>query len=121
MAIVNHNDKKTIQSKNVRKFTSRSDVYDYLSNEVFEKEDFIRHVVKTAKETDISYLLAFDIITNHLTDILYEIDRNITNPKKKVLIRVYGYFSLRIGFMISNTRKQLIELLIKQRKSNESK
>jgi hypothetical protein len=90
---------------------------------VFEKEHFIRHIIATAKKNNISYLLAFDIITNHLTDILYEIDKNITSPRKKVIIRVYGYFSLRIGFMISSTRKQLIELFIKQRKieRNESK
>ena len=87
MAIVNHKSKKTTQSKNVRKFTSRSNVYDYLSNEVFEKEDFIRHVIKTAKANDVSYLLAFDVITNHLTDILYEIDTNITSKQKKVVVK----------------------------------
>lgn len=123
MGIVNHNTKRKILSKNVRKFTSRSDVFDYLSNEVFEKEDFVRHVVETAKANNISYLLAFDVITNHLTDVLYEIDKAIILPKKKVKIRAIGYFSLITGFMISSTRKQLIELFIKQRKqkSNDTK
>lgn len=120
MAIVNHNHKKILVSKNVRKFTSRSDVYDYLSNEVFVNEDFIRHVVETSNANDVSYILAFDVITNHLTDILYEIDKSITKPKTKVKIRGYRYFSLQIGFMISSTRKQLIELFIKQRKENQN-
>ena len=118
-----HNDHKRIKSKNVRKFTSRESVEEYLSNEVFLKERFIRHITETAKTNHVSYILAYNIITNHLIDILYEIDKAITSPRKKVLIRVYGYFSLRIGFMISSTRTHLIELFINQRKEkrNESK
>ena len=115
MGTVYHKNKKTIQSKNVRKFTSRTDVFNYLSNDVFEKEHFIRHVLETAKVNKVSYLLAFDIITNHLTDILYEIDKNIISPKRKVQIGVYAYFYLRIGFMISNTKQKLEQLIIKKK------
>lgn len=117
MATVNHNNEKLIQSKNVRKFASRSQVYEYLSNEVFEKEDFIRHVSDTAQANSVSYILAFDVISNHLTDLLYEIDKNIAKPRRKVKIRCYGYFSLLIGFMISGTRKKLTDSLKRKKLS----
>lgn len=114
-----HRNTKKIQSKNVRKFTSRSDVYNYLSSEVFVTEHFVEHVIKTAKATEINYLLAYDIITNYLTDLLYEIDTQITMDKK-VRIRGYRYFSFNIGFMISNIKEQYTELLKLNRKEKNN-
>lgn len=108
-------DTEEIKSKNVRKFTNRSEVYDYLEKSVFNEADFIEHVIVTAKANNVSYLLAFDLITNHLTDILYEIDKEIINKRKKVKLRVYGYFSIAIGFMITSKRK-----LFKQSKNKKS-
>ena len=117
MDTVNHNNKNLIQSKNVRKFASRSEVYEYLSNKVFENEDFIRHVSDTAQANNVSYILAFDVISNHLTDLLYEVDKNIAKPKRKVKIRCYGYFSLQVSFMISGTKKKLTDLLKRKKLS----
>ena len=75
--------------------------------EVFEKEDFIRQVKLVAEQQQISYLVAFDVLTNYLTDVLYEVDKNVSRRKKKVAIRIYGYFSLRIGWMIHSLREKI--------------
>lgn len=118
-----HSQRKKIKSKNVRNFTTREEVNQYLANTVFNSPHFVSHIEETANKNQVSYMLAYEVITNHLTDILYEIDKNITLPKKKVKIRVYSYFSLRIGFMISSTKTRLIELhkQNKKRKRNERK
>ena len=114
-----HDEKKEIKSKNVRKFTTREEVYEFLASTVFYKGHFVRHVQETAQQTQVSYVLAYEVITNHLTDILYEIDKAIARPRKKVMIRIYSYFSLRIGFMLSSTQTTLIELRKQKRKQNE--
>lgn len=98
-------EKFKIESNNVRKFTNREQAFQYLSDSVFKESDFIKHVTQSAEQNKVSYMLAYDLITNHLTDILYEIDKNIINPRKKIIIRVYQYFSLRIGFMLSSTQR----------------
>jgi len=111
-----HLNKELIQSKNVRKFTSKEEVKDYLSDDVFKLPQFIEHVKQTAIDNNVSYILAYDLITKHLIDILYEIDKNVAMPKKKTRIRVFRCFSLKIGFMMSDTTT-LIKNSIKIRKN----
>lgn len=114
---LNSKEQKNIESKNVRKFSTHSEAFDYLEREVFSQEHFSNHITETAKRNKVSYILAYDVITNHLTDILYEIDKAIAVPEEKVKIRAYGYFSLQIGFMISNNRNKLVKMLINKRTS----
>ena len=113
--LLNYEERENIESKNVRNFTTRIDAYAYLENEVFLKEHFINHISETAKRNQVSYAMAYDVITNHLTDILYEIDKKIVVPEQKVKISIYGYFSLCIGFMISNTKVNYIKSIIRKR------
>jgi hypothetical protein len=98
------------KSKNVRKFTSQSDCYSYLTNEVFLKEDFIRHVTDTAKANNVSYIVAYTVITNYLNNILYEVDTQIISKRKKSKIRIHSYFSILIGFRL-NASKRLYSYL----------
>jgi len=98
---------KFFQSKSVRQFTNREAVYLYLENEVFINQDFINNVRETATTREISYLLAYELITNFLTDTLYEIDIAICKQKKKTRIRVFSYFHLDIGFMMSFKNKKM--------------
>jgi len=111
-----HLNKELLQSKNVRKFTSKEDVHDYLSEDVFKMPQFIEHVRQTATDNNVSYLLAYDLITKHLIDILYEIDKNVVMPRKKTKIRVFRCFSLKIGFMMSDTKELIIKQFKKRRK-----
>jgi len=98
------------QSKSVRKFKDRQAVYVYLEQEVFKLEDFKRNVKETADSLDISYIVAYDVVTNYLTDVLYDIDKNVKYSKKKKKINMYSYFSLIIGFMVNlNDRKMYIK------------
>jgi hypothetical protein len=110
-----HLDKELLQSKNVRKFTSKEEVAEYLSDDVFKLPHFIKHVKQTAIDNNVSYLLAYDLITKHLIDILYEIDKNVVMPRKKTRIRVFRCFSLQIGFMMSDT-KTMFKKQFKKRK-----
>ena len=97
-------DVKTLKSKNVRLFTHRPEAFDYLVNDVFEKQEFIDHIIKTANYHNVSYMIAYSIITNHLTDILYEVDQRITSYSKKSKIRILGHFYLSIGFIRNYTK-----------------
>lgn len=95
-------------------FKSRGEVYEYLEEDVFNKEHFREHITQTAKTLDISYMLAYDIITNYLTDILYELDKAVSDRKKSTRISVHSYFSLKIGFMKSlQNKKMFLEKFIK--------
>lgn len=118
MAILIHRQINKAKSENVRKFTNRQDVADYMFDEVFKHEDFIKHVTDTSKLNSVSFNIGYDIITNYLIDILYEIDKNITNSRKKVKYRITGYFSLQLGFMISNTKNNKYKQHFKN-KTNE--
>jgi len=102
-----YQDRAKLKSKNVRKFTSQSDCHDYLSNKVFTQENFIRHVTDTAKANNISYIVAFTIITNYLTNTLYEIDKQVVARRKKSKIRIIGFFSILTGFNLNATNKRI--------------
>lgn len=94
--------KKKFKPKDAKsKFKSREEAFDFLRKEIFLTEHFIEHVTETAKHMEISYALAYYIITNHLTDLLYEIDLNLSKPKKNVMVRIYGYCSLKIGYLFN--------------------
>jgi len=95
------------KSKSVRKFKDRKAVEEYLEQEVFTLQEFKNNISETARSLNISYVIAYDIITNYLTDILYEIDISIEHPKKKKKISVYSYFSLTVGFMANLTKKTM--------------
>jgi hypothetical protein len=114
-----HSDKNRIKANNFNKFKSWQEAYDYLFEDVFTKEHFEKHVALSAEKNKVSYIIAYEVITNHLTDILYEIDKNISYPRKKVMIRVLSYFSLRIGFMISQNKvkKEFNDRMSKYRKN----
>jgi hypothetical protein len=102
------------QSKSVRTFESRDKVYEYLEQEVFIKLPFSNHISETAKTLEISYLLAYEIITNYLTDILYEVDIAVSDRKKRKRISIHAYFFLEIGFMVSvKNKKMYLEQIIK--------
>lgn len=98
---------KELRSKSVRNFTTRSDAYDYLYDEVFCNENFISNVSETAKSNKVSYLLAYDLITNYLTDVFYEIDKKMNHRTKKTRISILGYFFLDLGFAISFIKKKV--------------
>lgn len=101
--------------KCIRVFNSKEQVYEYLEKDVFVTEQFQSHISETAKTLDISYLLAYEIITNYLTDILYEIDIAANSKTKKARISVHSYFFLEIGFMVSvKNKKMFLEQLIKR-------
>ena len=95
------------KSKSVRKFKDRKAVEEYLENEVFTLHEFKNNISETARSLKVSYVIAYDIVTNYLIDILYEIDKSIEHPKKKKKINVYSYFSLTTGFMANLTKKTL--------------
>ena len=104
---------KFFQSKSVRMFANREEAFKYLENDVFNKQDFLNNVSETALSNKVSYVLAYELITNFLTDILYEIDQATTMKRKKKKINVYSYFFLEIGFMISlRNRKMFLEKYI---------
>jgi len=88
----------------VRKFNSREEAIEFMTKEVFVREHFQEHVTQTANNLNISYVVAYHIITNHLIDIVYEIDLNIKNPQKNVMVRIYGYCSLRIGYLLNKKK-----------------
>lgn len=105
--------RKFFQRKTVRKFESREACYQYLETEVFVLQDFIANVTETAMTLQISYLLAYEIITNYLTDVLYEIDKAQSKTKQRSRITVYGYLNLDIGFMRTfENKKMFIEKMI---------
>lgn len=107
--------RKFFQSKSVRTFKSRGEAFEYLEQEVFVLNQFSKHITEVAKTLDISYLLAYEIITNYLTDIIYEIDIAASNRERKKKIAVHGYFFLEIGFMVSvRNKKMFLEKIIKQ-------
>ena len=87
------------QSKSVRKFEDRKAVYKFLEEEVFQLRDFKNNVNETARSLDISYIIAYEVLTNHLTDVLFELDRGIEFKRKKIKINMFSYFSLFVGFM----------------------
>jgi len=78
---------------------------------VFRTIDFERHITETAKTLDIGYQLAYEIITNYLTDVLYEVDKVLEAPRKKRRISVYSYFYLDTGFL-----RNLKNLIFKTKK-----
>jgi len=105
---------KFFESKSVRQFANRDAVKEYLESDVFSQQEFINHVSETATSTRVSYLLAYELITNYLIDILYEIDQTVSIRKKKRKISVYSYFFLEIGFMVSlRDKKMFLEKFIK--------
>lgn len=107
MGAINFEYHKFFRSKSVRKFTSREAVYEYLENEVFIQQDFISNVSETATTLRISYLLAYEIITNYLKDVLYELDTAQAEKKKRTKINVFSYFFLEVGFMRSLEGKKM--------------
>lgn len=86
-----------IHSKRI--FNNRAEAYEYLDKEVFLKEDFRNHVAETAKQNEVSYLLAYDLITIHLTDIFYEIDIAVSKKRGNIRISIQSFFYLKIGFL----------------------
>ena len=98
---------KFFQSKSVRQFTTREACYEYLENDVFTQDEFISNVRETATTLEISYLLAYELITNYLTDVLYEIDIASVKKRKKTRINIFSYFFLEIGFMESFKNKKM--------------
>lgn len=105
---------KFFQSKNIRMFKSRKECFDYMEKEVFLRQEFQIHITETAKESKVSYLLAYEIITNFLTDTLYEIDLAVTDRERKKRISVHSYFYLQVGFMVSTENKKMfLQKLIK--------
>lgn len=104
---------KFFRKQCIRVFNSREEVYNYLDNDVFATEQFQSHISETSKTLDISFLLAYEIITNYLTDVLYEIDIAATSSRKKRKISIHSYFFLEIGFMVSvKNKKMFLEKLI---------
>lgn len=100
--------------KSIRTFNSRDKVFQFMEEEVFILEDFSKHITETSRNLDISYLLAYEIITNYLTDILYEIDIAVSDREKKKKISIHAYFFLEIGFMVSvKNKKMFLEKIIK--------
>lgn len=95
------------KSKSVRKFKDRKAVFEYLEQEVFVIQEFKNNVSETARSLSISYVIAYEVLTNYLTDILYEVDTTITSKKEKRKINVYSYFSLYVGFMANLTNKRV--------------
>jgi hypothetical protein len=93
--------KDFFMKKSQPKFSNIKEVERYLETEVFSEQEFIQNVVAAGKTNEVSYLLAYDVITKTLINILYEIDQSITLKRKKKRINVYGYFFLEVGFMIS--------------------
>jgi uncharacterized membrane protein YsdA (DUF1294 family) len=51
--------------------------------------------------------LAYELITNYLIDVLYELDKAQAQKKKRTKINVFGYFFLEIGFMRSLEGKKM--------------
>ena len=98
---------KQYQSESVRKFKDRKAVFEYLEFEVFKLDEFKDNVSETARSLDVSYIIAYEVLTNYLTDVLYEIDQSIENQKQKRKINVYSYFSLTVGFMANLTKNKM--------------
>lgn len=98
---------KEYQSKSVRKFKDRKAVFDYLEQEVFTIQEFKNNVAETARSLDISYVIAYEVLTNYLTNILYEVDTRITSKKEKRKINVHSYFSLYVGFMANLKNRRI--------------
>jgi len=102
------------RKESVRQFESREKAYEYMEKEVFVLNEFSVHVTEVSKTLEISYLLAYEIITNYLTDILYELDIAVSARKKRMKISVHAYFYLDIGFMLSTKNKKMfLEKIIK--------
>lgn len=109
------NTKKIIQSKSQKLFTSRQDAFEYLERTVFNRQDFVENVSDSARDNKVSYLFAYEIITNYLTDVLYEIDKHMKKPTKVKLV-IKAFFSLSIGFMSSFDSKRLfLQQLLKKK------
>ena len=89
------------KKKSVSQFKDRRAVMAYLEKEVFLDRNFISNVTETATICRVSYIIAYECVTNYLTDIVYEIDQAITFELKKSKISVYSYFFLEVGFMVS--------------------
>lgn len=112
------NAKEYYEYHNVPTFNSYQDAYDYLNEEVFTKEEFINNVSETAELKKVSYSVVYEIMTNHLTDILYEIDKKKKHKRKTSRISIYGYLQLRIGFAV-NMRKPHLRNQIREFAKNK--
>ena len=107
---------KILTDEMVRKFPTRADAYNYLETEVFIKSDFVNNITETARVEKVNYLIAYEIITNYLTDVLYELDKAVSSKKGK-RISVHSYFYFQVGFMESiRNKKNFLEKYFKQLK-----
>lgn len=109
------------QRISVRNFQTRTEAFEYLEREVFLLPDFQANVQETADALKISYMIAFEIIANYLTDVLYELDQAQAQKKNRTKINVFGYFFLQVGFMRSlENKKMFLEKLIFKSKCNDT-
>lgn len=99
--------KRFFKLESKSQFNSYEEAYQYLYDNVFQDAQFVKHVTKASEEQNISYVIAYELISNHLTQILYEVDKAITRSKKKSKIIFHSYFSLQIGFMLSTKNKKM--------------
>lgn len=80
-------------------FRNREEVAIYLQDEVFVREDFKNNVKEAAEYNKVSYLVAFDVISNYIIDNLELLDQLRSHRRKQSRINIFGYLVLDIGFI----------------------
>lgn len=109
-----------LKQQSKRLFPTWNDAYDYLDKEVFVNPLFQNHISQTSKLCNTNYLLTFEIVTEHLTDILFALDIAV-GKKDQLKIGIYSYLNLHVGFMISvKDKKMFLEKFIKKNLNYES-
>lgn len=63
----------------------------YLAENVFETNDFKKHVDQVAKNLKVDESIVRDVLESYFTSIMYIIN---TTRKIKTKINVYGFFSI---------------------------
>ena len=93
-----------LRAKSVRKFSSREEVSDFLYEDVFKFDEFQNNIKEVADLQQVSYIVAYEIITNHLIDIVNEIDKAQASKKNiRILILRYMKLDVRFAIGIENT------------------
>lgn len=93
-----------LRNKSVRKFHSREEVAEFLYDDVFRFDEFKNNVQEVSTLQEVSYTVAHDIITNHLIDILYEIDKSqASNSNIRILILRYMKIEVRFAIGVENS------------------
>ena len=106
---------KLIENLSESLFVNREEAHEYLEREVYSNQEFINHIEETAITHKVSYIVAYTVVTDYLTDIMYELDLNVAKRKTKKRILIHSYFFLSVGFMESFKDKKLfIESYLKK-------